>query len=84
MSIAVFGEINNAVAIVRTSGGILKQTKVFARLDRVFIPMSGGYMMVRDKFGGEFLTANPNVKVLEIEGDGITQRGSDAPMYKAR
>lgn len=70
----LFNKIEGAVAIVRFKGGILKQTDMYARGDRIFIPHNGGYLRVNCEFGGEYGTVNPDIKVLEFEAEGVSGR----------
>lgn len=77
----LFHKIEGAVAIVRHKGGVLKQSDMYARGERVFIPHSGGYLRVTAEFGGEFGTVNPNIKVLEFEADGVELKGGKEPRY---
>lgn len=76
----LFHKIEGAIAIVRGKGGVHKQVDMYARGERVFIPHSGGYIRVCAKFGSEWGTANPDVKVLEFEGDGISDNRGE-PRY---
>ena len=42
-----------------------------ARGERVFIPVSGGYVRLTCQFGGEWGTAHPSIKVLEFDANGV-------------
>lgn len=77
----LFHKIEGAIAIVRHKGGILKQSDMYARGERVFIPHSGGYLRVTAEFSGEFGTVNPNIKVLEFEADGVELFGGKEPRF---
>lgn len=79
----LFFKIEGAIAIVRHKGGILKQSDMYARGDRVFIPHSGGYLRITQDFGGEFGTVNPDIKVLEFEAAGVELKMGKEPRYVA-
>lgn len=78
----LFHKIEGAVAIVRFKGGILKQSDMYARGERVFISHSGGYLRVCQKFGSEFGTVNPGIAVLEFDADGVTLKGGLEPRFE--
>jgi hypothetical protein len=67
----LFTQIDDAKAIVRIKGLILKQVDVYHRRGRVYVPHSGGFVRVTAKFGDTYGTAHPSIKVDEIEGAGI-------------
>lgn len=78
----LFSVIDDAVAIVRTSGGVFKQTKVFRRAERIFVQHGSGFLRVTAKFGDTWGTSHPSTKVVDIEGEGIDlSRGE--PRYRA-
>lgn len=77
----LFHKIENAVAIIRIKGGIHKQTDMYRRGDRVFIPMRGGYLRIVSLLGDAFGTADPNVSVLEFEADGVELMGGKEPRF---
>lgn len=79
----LFHKIDDAIAIVRLKGSVLKQTDMYARGDRVFIPHSGGFLRVTAEFGGEFGTVNPDIKVLEFEAAGVELKMGKEPRYVA-
>lgn len=76
----LFHKIEGAVAIVRFKGGLLKQSDMYARGERVFIPHQRGYLRITQEFGGEYGTINPDIKVIEFEADGVTGK---EPRYVA-
>jgi hypothetical protein len=67
----LFSAVTDGVAIVRLSKGVIKQTKIYARGDRVYVPHAGGFLRVCAAFGSEFGTPHPDIKVLELEGEGV-------------
>ena len=77
----LFHKIDDAIAIVRFKGGILKQTDMYARGDRVFIPHAGGYLRIVAEFDGVHGTVNPDIKVVEFEADGVELKGGKEPRY---
>lgn len=77
----LFHKIEGAVAIVRHKGSILKQSDMYARGDRVYVPHAGGYLRVTAEFGGEWGTVIPTIKVLEFEADGVELKGGKEPRY---
>ena len=79
----LFHKIDDAVAIVRLKGSVLKQLDMYARGDRVYIPHGGGYLRVTQEFGGEFGTVNPDIKVLEFDAAGVELKGGKEPRYVA-
>ncbi len=57
---------NDTLGLARYPKGILKQVKTYRRGDRVYLPHSGGFIEVRAKQpDGSFITAHPDVKLLE-------------------
>lgn len=66
----LFHKIEGSTAIVRV-GIYYKQLELYARGDRVFIKLPGGFCRVTAKFGGEYGTANPSTKVIEFEAEGV-------------
>lgn len=79
----LFSLVDDAAAIVRMPKGVLKQTKVYHRGSTVYVPHAGGFVRVTAMFGTDpFTTSHPDIKVVEIEGPGISiDRG--APRYDA-
>lgn len=82
--IALFSEVVGGVAIVRQAPGILKQLPLFARRGQVFVKHAGGFVRISDKLGDSYLTVHPNLKVLELDGEGIRLEGNRAPSYELR
>lgn len=77
----LFHEIEGAVAIVRLKNGVEKQTKMFRRGDRVFIPHSGGFLRVCSGFENDWGTAHPQVKLVAFEAEGVTLKGGREPRF---
>lgn len=77
----LFTVIDDATAIIKLPKGVMKQVKVYARGDRVFVPHSGGYIRVTAKFGDTFGTSHPDIKVAEIEGEGISLE-TGSPVFR--
>jgi hypothetical protein len=79
----LFTVIDDATAIVRMPKGVLKQTKVYSRGERVFVPHSGGFIRLTAPFGDTFGTSHPDIKVVEISQDvpGLFVTGE--PRYRA-
>lgn len=73
MAIQLFSQVDEADAIIRLKRGIHKQVKVYHRAGKLYIPHSGGYIRIVPQLWDEsFSTGHPDVKVLEIEGPGIS------------
>lgn len=77
----LFHKIEGAVAIARHKGSVLKQSDMYARGDRVYIPHQGGFLRVTQEFGGEFGTVIPAIKVLEFEAEGVELKMGKEPRY---
>lgn len=80
----LFHEIDGAVAIVRGKNSIEKQTKLFRRGERIYVPVSGGFVRIVARMGGEgqpFGTAHPSVSVVAYEAEGITLKGGCEPRW---
>lgn len=77
----LFHKIEGAIAIARFKGGVHKQLDLYARGRDVYIPHAGGYLRIGAPFGGDFGTANPDIKVLELESTDITTLTGFAPQY---
>jgi hypothetical protein len=67
----LFSVIDEGVAIIRCANGVFKQTKVYQRAGRVYVAHGGGFIRVTAKFGETFGTSHPNVKVVELEAEGV-------------
>ncbi len=74
--IALFHKIEGSVAIVR-SGIYHKQLELYARGDRVFVKLSGGFVRITANFGGEYGTTEPKTKVLDFEAEGVVDVGGE-------
>lgn len=77
----LFHKIEGAVAIVRRKNGVMAQTDMYRRGERIFVPAPGGYVRVVTKLGNEFGTGHPDIKVVEFEADGVTLKGGLEPRY---
>ena len=62
-----FSIVEDARALVRFKGGILKITNVYARNEKHFIPFRGGFVRICAKLGAEYPTCFPDIKVIELE-----------------
>lgn len=67
----LFTVIEDGVAILRGAKGVFKQTKVYHRGERIFVPHGGGFIRVCANFGGTFGTSHPDIKVMELEAAGV-------------
>lgn len=71
----LFTLVEDGVAVLRAPNGVFKQTKVFTRGGRVFVPYSGGFIRVCAAFNSQHTTTHPSVKVVEIEAEGLDLKG---------
>lgn len=78
----LFHEIPDGQAIIRVSGNVLKQVKLYHRGERVYIPAGGGYVRIVAKFGDEWGTAMPKVKVIDMADDVRGLDISNEPRYR--
>lgn len=78
----LFHAIEDAEAIIR-KGVVHKQVKLYQRGGTVYVQHAGGYVRITGKFGSEYGTADPNLKVLDLDGPGIVKNGLHAPVYRA-
>lgn len=71
----LFSVIEDAIAIVRYPGGVHKQVKMYHRGETVYIAHSGGFVRIVQRFGKEteLMTANPNIKVIDFEANGVVE-----------
>lgn len=68
-----FSKIDDACAVVRYPKGISKIIDVYHRGDRLFVPHGGGFVRVCARLSdGEYTTSHPDVKILELEAEGVT------------
>jgi hypothetical protein len=67
----LFSVIDDGVAIIRCANGVFKQAKVYHRGGRVYVAHGGGFVRVCAAFNGTFGTSHPNVKVVELEAEGV-------------
>lgn len=78
----LFHEIPDGQAIIRIKGSVHKQVKLYHRGERVYIPFGGGYVRIVAKFGDEWGTAAPNVKVIDMVTDVRRLDVSNEPRYR--
>jgi hypothetical protein len=78
----LFEVIDDGVAILRAAKGVHKQTKVYRRGERVFVPHGGGFVRVVAEFNGAYGTSHPDIKVLEIEAEGV-DTSTGEPRFRA-
>jgi hypothetical protein len=69
-----FVKLEDALAILRLPKGVQKQTPMYRRGLRVYVPHGGGYIEVRgatattqETSTGAFGTAHPDVQLLDFE-----------------
>lgn len=67
----LFTIVEDGIAIVRAPKGVFKQTKVYTRGGRVFVPHAGGFIRVCAAFNGQHVTSHPDIRVVEIEAPGL-------------
>lgn len=79
----LFHKIPDAEAIIRVANGVYKQAEVYHRGERVFIGAAGGFVRVVAKFGDEWGTSHPKIKVLDISQDVPGLFVTKEPRYKA-
>jgi hypothetical protein len=60
--------VEDASAWVRLKRGVFKQADVYRRGRHCYIKHAGGFIRICEKFGNEWLTSHPDIKVLELEG----------------
>lgn len=78
MAIQLFTMVEDGDAILRLKNGVHKQVKVYHRAGKLFVPASGGYVrIVPTRWDDYFATGHPDIKVLEIEGQGIEIKGRE-------
>lgn len=79
----LFTAIEDGQAIIQKPKGVCKQVKLYHRDGKVYIGEAGGFVQVRRKWGNDpHGTAHPDIKVLDLEGKGITFKDNEAPAYK--
>ncbi len=67
----VFTQIQDALALIRLPKGVYKQTPMYARGGKVYVPHSGGFIQVRSAFNDRFATSHPDVQVVEFDAPGV-------------
>lgn len=75
----LFNQIDDAEAIVRLPKGVFRQVKMYNRGDRVFVAHNGGFIRITSKFGSEWGTSHPDIKVIDFDCAGVNQDGE--PRY---
>jgi hypothetical protein len=78
----LFTVIDEGVAIIRCANGVFKQTKVYQRAGRVYVAHGGGFVRVCAKFNDTFGTSHPNVKVIELEAEGVDAESGE-PRFRS-
>lgn len=63
--------IDDAIAFVRYPKGVFRQAKLYSRGERIYVQHGTGYVRLCAKFGNEFLTSHPDIKVIEIDAPMI-------------
>jgi hypothetical protein len=82
----LFHKIDGAVAIVRGANCVEKQVDMFRRGERVYVPVSGGFVRICARNGGEgqpFGTSHPRVSVIAFEAEGVTLKSGLEPRFSA-
>lgn len=67
----LFTVVEEGIAILRCPKGVFKQTKVYRRGNRVFVPHGGGFLRVCVEFNGRHTTSHPDILVDAIEAPGL-------------
>ena len=76
MALEPFTAVEDGLAILRTKNAVLKQCKVYHRKGTLYIPHAGGFVrIVPQRWDDYFSPVHPDLKVLEIEGEGISIDG---------
>lgn len=82
----LFHEIPDAEAIIRIKRGVFKQSKLYHRGEAVFVAGAGGFVRLSVKFGGEWGTSHPDIKVIDlpqsIPGLFVDNDGKHPPRYR--
>lgn len=79
----LFTLIDDGQAIIQKPKGVCKQVKLYHRGGNVYIGEAGGFIQVRRKWGNDpHGTSHPDIKVLDLEGNGIILKDNEAPAYK--
>lgn len=79
----LFTPIEDGQAIIQKLKGVCKQVKLYHRDGKVYIGEVGGFVQVRRKWGTEpYVTAHPDIKVIDLEGKGLVFKDLEAPAYK--
>jgi hypothetical protein len=67
----MFHQIEDGVAVIRAPKGVYRQSKVYRRGSRIYVQYGSGYVRVTAKFGDTWGTSHPDVRVEDIEGEGL-------------
>ena len=68
-----FTIVEEAQALVRYKNGIQKIVNLYTRNERLFTPHGIGFIAICAKVEDAFTTIHPDIKVLEIDCEGISQ-----------
>lgn len=76
MPLQPFTLVEDGIAILRGKNSVHKQVKVYHRNGTLYVPHAGGFIrIVPQRWDEYFSTPHPDIKVLEIEGAGISING---------
>lgn len=74
----MFTIIEDGIAILRAPKGVYRQSKVYHWRGRVYVAYGSGFLRITAKFGDSWGTSHPDVKVVEIDADGVSVDGGEA------
>jgi len=84
----LFTSVAGGHAILRAPKGVLKQSDVYRRHDRLYVKAQGGFVEIRylDAHTGLHSTGHPDVKIVEFEvGEGqlyyVKEVGHESPRW---
>lgn len=69
--IDTFTLIDDAIAIVKHPRGVFKQTAMYRRGDRVYVPHAGGFIQLLSAFDGRHSTSHPDIKIEAFDAPGV-------------
>lgn len=73
MALNSFEQVKGGSAILRIRGTYHKQVFVYHRLGQLYVGSPSGFVRIVPQMWDDlFNTSDPKIKVLEIEGEGIT------------
>jgi hypothetical protein len=61
-------KIDGAKAFLRARNGVYREVDVYSRAEHKYIPYGKGFLRLAGEWDNQWLTSNPNVKVLELKG----------------